>query len=424
MEEEERLLGVSLADRARKLSLIGTTTHVKVKDFFAEGTRCKSVKQVFRGMGVLNELEFAVVGSDWDRLNELERFRDDLLILRTLGKGGMGVVYQALDTNLDRIVAIKVIRPDKLVSGGASMILQRFQREATVLAQLSEPAIVRLFEAKIADDGCPYLVMEYVPGNSLSAVIKRVGEGEPFALALCPPKSKLGEAEGLGIGGSGALEIERVAEWGRSLASGLHAIHGLGIVHRDIKPANILISEAEKALLIDFGVAFDLSGERITDEKTAIGTALYMAPELITGAIPTPQTDIYALGVTLYEALCGQAPFYADDAMALCIKAASGKIPALRGTAGLRPETPEELERILFKCLSAERDERYVSAEELADDLARFLETYVPEASPPRGTPPATETVTPEVPHKALVVGLLAAVTTLLLLIVGVLVAR
>jgi eukaryotic-like serine/threonine-protein kinase len=418
MEEQERQLGVSLAGRARKLNLIGTTTHDKVKDFFAPGTRCKSVKQVFKGMGVLDDLEYAVVRSDWEVLNALERFRHDLVILRTLGKGGMGVVYQALDTNLDRIVAIKLIRPDKLASGAVSKLLKRFQREATVLAQLSDPSIVRLFEAQLHDDGSPYLVMEYVPGNSLSKVIKRVRAGEPFALAVCPPKSKLGEADALGLDGSGNLEIRKVAQWGRSLATGLHSIHGLGIVHRDVKPANILISETGKALLIDFGVAFDLSGERITDDQVTIGTALYMAPELIAGEKPSASSDVYALGVTLFEALSGKAPFYAENAMALCMKASKGDIPPLRGPKGLRPDTPEELEAILVKCLAAEAKHRYATAEEVGNDLERFLQSYVPGAAPEPAPPPE-----PEATSNSLVLGLIAAVA-LLLVIVGLLISR
>jgi serine/threonine-protein kinase len=379
---DERRRGRDLADQALRLRLIGPATHEQLVGMFAADSPWHGVDQVFSGMDVLTPAELAVVRrspEDWRKLRALPRFRDDLIVLQTLGEGGMGLVHQALDTNLDRIVAIKVVRPDKLLSGAAARMLARFEREAKILATLDHPSVVRLLEAKIAPDGSPYMLMDFVRGQPLDRAIQQAKAQVPLELILKPPKGK-DRAADLGLpAGPGALPCELVARWGLAIAGGLAACHERGIIHRDIKPANLLITEHGEVRLIDFGVAFDQNGERLTKKGVAVGTACYMAPEMLDGKAPSAASDIYALGATLYECLTGRPPFEAPNARALCIQLTSGDVPPLRGPAGLRPDAPAALEAIVLRCLEQDPLARYPDVGALGRDLEAFLAGELPE---------------------------------------------
>ena len=263
-----------------------------------------------------------------------------LVLLSTLGEGGMGTVYKAQDRVLRRVVAVKLIKGERL---GSSQALQRFEREALTMARVQHPACVPVYEAGLAGDQ-PYLVMKYVPGRSLKDALLE------FPLGADP---------------------KRVARWGQRLAEGLEACHEAGVIHRDVKPANALLDEQDQPLLTDFGVALDGEARtRLTLASGAVGTLAYMPPEQACGELADPRSDLYALGATLYEALTGRLPLEAEQPLVLVRKIAEERPLPPRVH---RPDLPEDLERVVLKCLEKQREDRYPSAQALALDLARFL---------------------------------------------------
>ena len=267
---------------------------------------------------------------------------------KLVARGGMGLVYQAHDASLDRLVAVKVLANSRHVSAEDRT---RAEREALLLARLDHPGIVRILAAGTTD-GLPYLVMEWVAGETLWSRIKR-----------------------------STLSSREAARIGRDLARALEALHLLGIVHRDIKPENVLLAPGPTPAdpvtpkLIDFGLARpDDPAGHLTQVSTIIGTPSYMAPEQ-TGLDPLlgavgPATDIHAIGGTLLSMLTGKAPYEAKTAADSLRRSALGNTAELKG--GL-PGVPLDLRTTIDKCLEREPARRYPSARALADDLDRFL---------------------------------------------------
>jgi serine/threonine protein kinase len=271
-------------------------------------------------------------------------------LLEPLGEGGMATVYLAFDTRLERRVALKVIRTDYSTD---SQFLKRFDREARVLARLSHPHIVQVLDVG-EHAGMPYVVMEYLAGGTLKARI-----GRP----LLP-----GEA--------GAL----LAPIARALA---HA-HRQGIVHRDVKPANILLTPDGTPKLSDFGIAkiFERPGSTdLTASGVGVGTPDYMAPEQWLGQ-SSPQSDIYSLGVVLYELLAGRRPFAADTPVAVLLKHINDPLPNPRPYA---PDLPEAAVQVLWRALAKKPEARYAAMEEFATALEslQHVRLYQPASARP-----------------------------------------
>lgn len=249
-----------------------------------------------------------------------------------LGKGGMAVVYEALDTTLDRRVAIKFIQPGK---EQLNTFLARFKRESKLLAKLSHPNIVKIFETG-EFEGSPYLVMDYIQGGTLKDLMK----GKP-------------------------LPWQRSVQITFQVARALEAAHKEGILHRDIKPSNILMANDRDPMLSDFGIAklLEDSGETttsLTDTGAGIGTPDYMAPEQGVGKTDE-RSDIYALGVVLYQLITGRLPYQADTPLAVMLKKSTEPLP--------RPSTyvkglPGQLESVLIKALARNPAERFKSMSE------------------------------------------------------------
>ncbi|MCA8920167.1 MAG: serine/threonine protein kinase, partial [Planctomycetes bacterium] len=268
-------------------------------------------------------------------------FAERLQLLGSLGEGGMGAVYRAYDKLLRRVVALKLIRPERLGSN-ARRVLQRFEREAQVMARIRHPNCVAIHSAGELR-GQPFLLMEYVRGESLMERIER----------------------------EGPLDPAQVAAWGRDLALGLQSCHGAGVVHRDVKPANVLLDGAGCPRLTDFGIALDADARtKLTAEAGAIGTLAYMPPEQALGRPADARADVYALGASLFEALTGRLVFPAEQPLLLLHQIANERAPAAQA---LRPELPLDLSRIVGKCLEKDPDDRYPSAAALAADLEAFL---------------------------------------------------
>ena len=260
-------------------------------------------------------------------------------ILGELGRGGMGVVYKVRDFKLNRIVALKMI----LAGGHADAEqLLRFLIEAEAVAQLQHANIVPIFEIGRHND-LPYFTLEYVSGGSLAQQLK----GEPQ-----PPRA--------------------AAQLVEQLAYGVQAAHQRGIVHRDLKPANVLLAEDGTPKITDFGLAKRVeAGHGLTSTGAIVGTPSYMSPEQAGGKNRAvgPATDIYALGVILYELLTGRAPFKAATAIDTLMQICTDEpVPPRQ----LQSKTPGDLETICLKCLQKEPAKRYGSAQALAEDLGRF----------------------------------------------------
>ena len=257
-------------------------------------------------------------------------------ILEQLGEGGMAVVYKALDTSLERQVALKVILPYRQHS---EKFLKRFEREARALARLSHPNILKIFDYG-EYQGLPYLVMEYIPGGTLAQ--KLTGKPLPWLFS--------------------ANLLARVAR-------ALETAHLQGVIHRDVKPSNILISSSREPLLSDFGIAKLVEGDEETVDLTGsgvgIGTPQYMAPEQGLGHSDA-RSDVYALGVIFYEMVTGRKPYQADTPLAIMLKKNTEPLP--RPTQFV-PDLPASVENILIKALARDANQRYATMGLFADAL-------------------------------------------------------
>lgn len=259
-------------------------------------------------------------------------------IVRELGSGGMGVVYEARQARLNRSVALKALRG----TAGDPRDTVRFLAEAEAVAAVSHPHVVRVFEIGHTDSG-PFMVLELLTGGTLSDQL-RAGKMHPRAAA------------------------ELVAK----LAGAVQAAHDLGIVHRDLKPGNVLFDATGEPKVTDFGLAKRAGGADLTRTQALMGTPAYMAPEQARGEarFVGPAADVWALGAILYECLCGARPFDADDTWALLRQVTDSTPVAPRSRAA---DVPRDLERVALKCLEKAPADRYPSAAALAEDLARFL---------------------------------------------------
>jgi serine/threonine protein kinase len=260
-------------------------------------------------------------------------------ILGQLGRGGMGVVYKARDTALQRDVALKVLANAGLTGAAA----ERFRAEARAAARLHHPNIVQIYDIG-EHEGSPYLALEYVSGGTLAEKLRH---------QALPPQD------------AAALLIQ--------VARGVHAAHQAGILHRDLKPGNILLSADGTPKLTDFGLAKVNDASLDTPVGTIMGTAAYMSPEQAGGGAREigPATDIYGLGAILYECLTGEPPFGRTSSVHMLLMGVLHEAP--RPPRGLRPEVPPDLERICLACLEKDPAHRYVSAAALAEHLESFL---------------------------------------------------
>ncbi len=279
-----------------------------------------------------------VAGPAGSHLSTLPKHVDNYEILGVLGRGGMGVVYKALQTNLNRVVALKMIQSGPRAS---AQELARFRTEAQALARLQHANIVQIHDTGEHEDR-PYFSLEFCPGDSLEKKLN----GTP-------------------------LSPRQAAELVAVVARAVQAAHAKGIVHRDLKPANILLAEDDVPKVADFGLAKLLGGVDQTGDAV-LGTPSYMAPEQAAGKVGAvgPAADIYALGAILYKLLTGRPPFQGDTHRETLNQVLT-QPPQPPST--LRPETPKDLERICLRCLEKKPQDRYPTAADLAGALQEFL---------------------------------------------------
>lgn len=263
---------------------------------------------------------------------------DRYTLLEVLGDGGMARVYLAHDNILDRDVALKVLREQY---ADDESFVERFRREAKSAASLNHPSIVQVYDqGRAQEDGTYYIAMEYVPGGTLKERIQR----------------------------EGLLDHREAARIAARVAEALQTAHARGIVHRDIKPQNVLLTASDEAKVADFGIARAASSKTMTETNLVLGTSAYMSPEQVRGERVGPASDLYSLGVVLYEALTGEQPYRADDPIATAMKHLD-EPPPHPGVAN--PAIPEGLDALVVKLLAKSPEERYASAAALAEDLRR-----------------------------------------------------
>ena len=263
-----------------------------------------------------------------------------------IGEGGMAVVYKALDNRLNRFVAVKIMREEM---AGSEEFRQRFCAESHAVAMLSHPNIVAVYDVS-QDDSLEYIVMELIDGITLRQYMDK--------------KGKLGWKEML--------------HFSRQTARALAHAHERGIIHRDIKPQNLMLLRDGTIKVADFGIAA-LESELESPDGQAIGSIHYISPEQLKGEMPDARCDIYSLGIMMYEMLTGTKPFTGDSIGEIAIKHISGIYAPISAYAD---DVPEELAEIVAKAMCAEPEDRYICAEELADDLDAFSRDYKLTAEP------------------------------------------
>jgi eukaryotic-like serine/threonine-protein kinase len=265
-----------------------------------------------------------------------ERYELNHLIAR----GGMAEVYRAHDRLLDRPVAVKVLFPELSVDRS---FVERFRREAQAAANLSHPNIVPVFDWG-EDSGTYFIVMEFIDGRPLSAILKTAGP----------------------------LSSDRTADIGAPVAAALGYAHKHGVIHRDVKPGNVLITDEGQVKVTDFGIARAINTEEsLTQTGAVMGTATYFSPEQAEGVGVDARSDIYSLGVVLFEMVTGRPPFLGDTPVAVASKHVRDHPPAPRE---LNPSIPPTFEAIILKAMAKDASHRYATAEDLRADLLRFNE--------------------------------------------------
>jgi tetratricopeptide (TPR) repeat protein len=303
----------------------------------------------------------------------------DFELVREIGRGGMGVVYEARQGSLNRKVALKVLGPGLGLTGRA---VERFRHEAEAAARLHHTHIVPVY-ATGEQDGIHYYAMELIEGPSLDRVLRLLRsptQPEPAPLAQTAAyDSDVGVAQEAGLGAtslsSGGPYFDTVARMVAGVADALDYAHRQGVIHRDVKPGNLLLSHDGRLSLNDFGLARMLEQPGMTMTGELVGTPLYMAPEQIAvGRVPIDhRTDVYSLGATLYEMLTLQPPFRGERREQVIAQVLHKEPPRPRR---VNPRIPVDLETICLKALDKDPDRRYQSAGAMAEDLRRYLQRF------------------------------------------------
>lgn len=282
------------------------------------------------------------------------------MIVKHIGQGGMADVYVAVDTLLNREVAVKVLRGEL---SNDPVALLRFQREANASTALSHPNIVDIYDVG-EENGYHYIVMEYVRGKDLKQLIAQRG-------ALCKEE---------------AVAIMK------QLVSAVAEAHRRNIIHRDIKPQNVLIKDDGTLKVVDFGIALAQDALQLTQSDSVMGSVHYLAPEVARGEAATRQSDIYSLGIVFYELLSGEVPFHGEQAVQIAMKHMREEIPSIRA---LNPQLPQAVENVILRATAKNKNFRYPSCEVMLQDLTTCL-------SPERANEPRVVFKTPSEGNKTI----------------------
>lgn len=272
-------------------------------------------------------------------LSKGQKINERYEIIKSIGEGGMANVYLAQDTLLDRLVAIKVLRGDLADN---EKFIRRFQREAKSVSDLSHPNIVEVFDVG-EEEGQHYIVMEYIDGKTLKQLTQK----------------------------RGSLTVTEVVDIMTQLTSGLSAAHDAYIIHRDIKPQNIMILDNGMIKITDFGIATSMNATQLTQTNSVMGSVHYLPPEQAAGKTATIKSDIYSLGILMYELLTGSVPFKGDNAVEIALKQMKERIPSLRKQ---NPLIPQSIENIILKATAKNPKNRYENVGEMNQDIIHALD--------------------------------------------------
>ncbi|NIM91850.1 MAG: protein kinase [Candidatus Aminicenantes bacterium] len=275
-------------------------------------------------------------------------------IIEELGRGGMGILYKVIDKKIEEKVALKLLRPE---IASDKKTIERFRNELKFARKISHRNVCRMYDLS-EEEGTQYITMEYISGEDLKSSIRRMEQ----------------------------LTIGKAISIAKQVCEGLAEAHRLGVIHRDLKPRNIMIDREGNARIMDFGIARSMGTEGITDAGVMIGTPEYMSPEQVEGKDIDHRTDVYSLGVILYEMLTGVVPFEGDTPLNIAMKIKT-EIP--EEPRKLNAQIPEELNNVILKCMEKDREKRYQSVEELFAELRR-IEKRIPTTErlfPGRGIP-------------------------------------
>ena len=291
-------------------------------------------------------------------------------VIEELGHGGMGRVYKVLDTETNEKVALKLVKPE---FSADPKIVERFRNELTTARKIVHKNVCRVFDLG-KDKAGYYITMEYIPGQDLKGLVRQTGQ-----LTVCK-----------------ALSI------GKQVCEGLAEAHGLGVVHRDLKPGNIMIDRSGQARIMDFGIARAAKGKGLTGAGVMIGTPEYMSPEQVEGQEVDLRSDLYSLGVILYEMLTARVPFDGETALSVAYK---HKHDAPEDPRKFNDRIPPDLSRVVLKCLEKEKEKRYQSADELGAQL-ESIERGLPttEKVAPKRTPLTSREITLQLSLKKILV--------------------
>lgn len=267
-----------------------------------------------------------------------QKINDRYQIIKTIGEGGMANVYLAYDTILDRNVAVKVLRGDLATD---EKFVRRFQREALSASSLSHPNIIEVYDVG-EDNGSYYIVMEYIEGKHLKQLLKK----------------------------RGALTLTEVVDIMLQVTDGMSVAHDSYIIHRDIKPQNIMILENGLIKITDFGIAMALNSTQLTQTNSVMGSVHYLPPEQASGKGATIQSDVYSMGILMYELLTGELPFRGDNAVEIALKHIKEPFPSVREKVN---NIPQSIENIIMRATAKNVKNRYADAKEMHDDLKTAL---------------------------------------------------
>lgn len=268
-----------------------------------------------------------------------QKINDRYQIIKSIGEGGMANVYLAYDTILDRNVAVKVLRGDL---SSDEKFVRRFQREALSASSLSHPNIVEVYDVG-EDNDQYYIVMEYIEGKQLKDVLRKRGK----------------------------LTITEVIDIMQQIADGLSVAHDSYIIHRDIKPQNIMILENGLVKITDFGIAMAMNSTQLTQTNSVMGSVHYLPPEQANGSGSTLKSDIYSMGILMYELLTGKLPYKGENAVEIALKHLKEPLPSIRDEI---PDLPQSVENVILRATAKNPKNRYNDAREMLEDLKTVMD--------------------------------------------------